>query len=85
MSFAPNIWGQLKSVTCDEIIAALKRAGWTCDTKGGSMRIYMSPDRRYRVSIHYHPKKTYGAKMLKGLLTDTGWSDNQLKEYGLIK
>jgi predicted RNA binding protein YcfA (HicA-like mRNA interferase family) len=84
VSFAPHVWGQLKNLTCDDLIGALERAGWKCDTKGGSMRIYMSDDHR-RVSIHYHPHKTYGAKMLKGLLNDIGWTDEEMVTYKLIK
>jgi len=38
-----------------------------------------------RVSIHYHPKKTYGAKMLQGLLGDIGWSESDLRKLKLIK
>lgn len=51
---------------------------------GGSMRIYLSPDKSRRVSIHYHPKKTFGPKMLQGLLDDIGWTETEMKEYKLI-
>ena len=37
-----------------------------------------------RVSVHYHPKKTYGEKMLKALLDDIGWDDKDLKRLKLI-
>ena len=29
---------------------------------------------RKRVVIHYHPKKTFGARLLNGLIDDTGWT-----------
>jgi predicted RNA binding protein YcfA (HicA-like mRNA interferase family) len=72
MSFAPHVWAQLKNLTCDEIIAALKKE-----------RIYRKPPNR--VSIHYHPQKTYGPKMLKGLLDDIGWTEAQMRKLKLIK
>lgn len=52
--------------------------------KGGSMRIYLSPDKERRVSIHYHPKKTYGPSMLKALLSDIGWSEDEMVHHKLI-
>lgn len=84
MSFSPHVWGQLKSITADELCRALDRDGWACDANGGSMRIYRHSDLR-RVSIHYHSGKTYGAKMLKSLLSDIGWSEEQMKALKLIK
>jgi predicted RNA binding protein YcfA (HicA-like mRNA interferase family) len=83
MSFAPHVWAQLKNLTCDEIIAALKKDGWSQDTGKGSERIYRKPPNR--VSIHYHPQKTYGPKMLKGLLDDIGWTEAQMRKLKLIK
>jgi len=52
--------------------------------KGGSMRIYISQDGKRRVSIHYHAKKNYGAKTLQGLLTDIGWSEDDMRRLKLI-
>jgi predicted RNA binding protein YcfA (HicA-like mRNA interferase family) len=83
VSFAPHIWGQLKSITADELIRALERDGWSCDTSGGSMRIFRAPDGK-RVSIHYHAQKTYGAKLLKALLGDIGWSEEDMKRVKLL-
>ena len=37
------------------------------------------------VTIHYHPGKTYGAKLLKGLLEDIGCSTADMKRLKLIK
>lgn len=83
MSYPKQLWAQLKNLTADELVRALDRAGWVCDMKGGSMRIYLSKDGR-RVSVHYHPGKTYGAKMLQGLLGDIGWSESEMRSYKLI-
>jgi len=37
------------------------------------------------VVIHYHPRKTYGPGLLKGLLADIGWDEKDLKRLKLIK
>ena len=84
MSFEKNIWNQLKNLTAEDLCRALNRDGWTCDMKGGSMRIYMNAAAKRRVNIHYHPGKTYGAKMLQGLLEDIGWNEDQLRALKLI-
>ncbi len=78
-------WDQLKNITAVELMRALKRDKWTLDvcTGGGSMNIFKKSSRR--VSIHFHPGKTYGAKMLKGLLADIGWENVDYKRLKLIK
>ena len=86
MAFPPDVWGQLKNRTADDLVAALTRDGWALDTASGSARIFRkaaSPPRR--VSIHWHPKKTYGPKMLQALLHDIGWSEDDLRRLKLIK
>ena len=86
MVFPGNIWDQLKNLTAGDLAKALKKDGWTRDTRGGSQYIYrkvsLSPK---RVSIHFHPGKTYGAKMLSGLLGDIGWTEDDLRRLKLIK
>ena len=47
------------------------------------MRIYLK-DRR-RVSVHYHPRKTFGPKLLQSLLNDIGWSEADMKRLKLVK
>ena len=68
MKFPPHIWAQLKNKTADDLISALKKDGWDPDEKIGTQQIWRHADGR-RVSIHYHPKKTYGPGLLKGLST----------------
>lgn len=89
MAFPGPVWKQLKSLTADDLERALRKAGWECDMDGGSMRMYIHPDAalkpRPRVSIHYHPHKTYGAKMLQGLLADIGWTEGEMRDLKLIK
>lgn len=85
MGFSPHAWNQLKGISADDLMRALKKAQWTCDMDGGSMRIFLSPDGKRRVSIHYHPQKTFGPKLLQGLLDDIGWSEAEMRDYKLIK
>lgn len=84
MSFPSHIWKQLKNLTADELISALEKDGWVRDETGGAEQIYRHPDGR-RVSIHYHPRKTYGAKLLKNLLNDIGWTEADFRRLKLIK
>jgi predicted RNA binding protein YcfA (HicA-like mRNA interferase family) len=86
MAFAGNVWAQLKNITAGELAKALERDGWTRDTKGGSQYIYRKvASEPRRVSVHFHPGKTYGPATLKGLLDDTGWTDVDLRRLKLIK
>lgn len=82
-AYAPHIWNQLKSITADEIVSALKRDDWVEDGKNGAIHGYRKGSTR--VTIHYHPQKTYGAKLLKGLLDDIGWSADDMKRLKLVK
>jgi len=84
MTFPDHIWKQLKSITADELVRALERDHWDCDATAGSQCIYRHPDGR-RVSIHYHPGKTYGPKLLQSLLEDIGWTILGLRRLKLVK
>jgi len=78
----------LKGITCDELIAALKKDGWTLDEKTRKQHVYFKTGDDgvpRRVTIHYHPGKTYGANLLKGLLADIGWSADDMRRLKLIK
>jgi predicted RNA binding protein YcfA (HicA-like mRNA interferase family) len=87
MAFPQNVWNQLKSITADELIAALKRDGYQQDPSGTDATIaYIklgNPNKR--IVIHYHPRKTYGPKLLKALLADIGWSESDMRRIKLIK
>jgi predicted RNA binding protein YcfA (HicA-like mRNA interferase family) len=87
MAFAPHIWNQLKSLTADELIAALKRDGYAQDPAGSGATIAFikAGNPSQRVVIHYHPRKTYGPKLLKALLTDIGWSEADMRRVKLIR
>lgn len=80
-----NVWDQLKNKNADELISALKRDGWIRDITHSSKHVYYNNDKNRRIVIHYHPKKTFREKLLKGLLEDTGWNEKDFKRLKLIK
>ena len=84
MSYPRNVWSQLKNLTADRLIRALEADGWARDRTSGAQQIFRHPDGR-RLSIHYHPGKTYGPKLLKGLLSDIGWSAADMRRLKLVK
>lgn len=84
MKYPSHIWNQLKNKTAKDLIYALKKDGAIRDETIGAEQIFRYPDGR-RISIHFHPKKTYGPKLLKALLNDAGWSEKDMKRLKLIK
>lgn len=84
MKYPPNIWNQLKNKTAKNFIRALEKDGAERDDTMGAEQIFRYPDGR-RISIHFHPKKTYKPKLLKALLEDTGWSIEDMKRLKFIK
>jgi len=85
MTFSKNVWNQLKAITENELISALLKDGFVPDAKLRAERIYRHPDGR-KVSIHYHTgNECYGRGLLKALLKDTGWSENDMYRLKLIK
>jgi predicted RNA binding protein YcfA (HicA-like mRNA interferase family) len=84
MRYSKNVWQQLKNITADELIRALERDDWVRDIGVGAELIYRSNDGRI-VSIHYHPRKTYGPGLLKGLLEDIGWTEEDLRRLKLVR
>jgi predicted RNA binding protein YcfA (HicA-like mRNA interferase family) len=88
MAFSQHVWNQLKSKTADELISALTRDGYEKDPASSGAKIgYIKKinPRNKRVVIHYHPRKTYGPGLLKGLLEDIGWTEDEMRHLKLIK
>lgn len=83
LEYPQHIWNQIKNITADELVRALERDGWIQDESMGAVLVYLRGDQR--VTIHYHPKKTYGPKLLKALLSDIGWDEEDLKRLKLAK
>ncbi len=85
MTYPKHVWDQLKAKTAGELISVLEKDGWHPDSELKTERVYLHPDGR-RVTIHYHmSKRSYGRKLLKGLLDDIGWSVGDMERLKLIK
>jgi len=84
VKYSSNIWKQLKSITADDFISALLKDNFVVDVSRGSKRVYRHNDGR-RVAIDYHPGKTFGKNLLKALLADTRWTEDNFKRLKLIK
>jgi predicted RNA binding protein YcfA (HicA-like mRNA interferase family) len=84
MTLPAHVWDQVKNLTADDLCAALVRDLWTRDFARGAVLVYRSRFNQ-RVTIHYHPSKTYGKKLLQGLLADIGWAEADLRRLKLIK
>lgn len=84
MSFSTNVWNQLKNTTAERLVKALRDDGWEHEVTRGATQAYRHPDGR-RTVIHYHPKSTYQPKLLKKLISDIGWSEEDLRRLKLIK
>ncbi len=91
MAYPKNVWNQLRGITADRLIKALKKDGWILDKQSGatsgSILTYIKDERLpvRVVQVHWHPKKTYGPRLLKSLLADTGWTENDMRRLKLIK
>ena len=88
MDYPATVWRQLKNITVERLMRALENDGWDKCKPSGARHPYKKEGNKgkaERIVIHYHPKKTYGPKMLKGLLGDIGWSSDDLKRLKLIK
>lgn len=86
MAFSPNVWNQIKGITKDEFIKALKRDGFEAEGKRGAVLAFCkksSPVRR--VTVHYHPGATYQPKLLTSMIESAGWTEDDLRRLKLIK
>ena len=82
-----HVWSQLKSKTCSEIKKALEKdSNWELIKKDGARHFYEHQHRGTIVEIHVHPsnKKGYGEGMLKGILDDISWSEDEMISLKLI-
>lgn len=84
MNYSGGTWNQLKNLTADDLIRALEKDRWKPINKKSAIRVFRHPDGR-RVSIHYHPSKTFGPNLLKALLEDIGWTEQDMKWLKLIR
>lgn len=83
-TYSKPIWDQLKNTTIQKIGKALEKDGWQKEESKGATQGYRNKAGR-RVVLHPHPKANKGAKLLKGLLSNIGWSEDDLQRLKLIK
>jgi predicted RNA binding protein YcfA (HicA-like mRNA interferase family) len=83
--YSKNAWDQLKGILCDDLIGFLKKDGWVWDVTIGASQAYIHPQRKKRITVHYHPNKSYGPSLLKALLEDIGWTEKDMKRLKVIK
>lgn len=84
-TFSKNAWQQLKNKTTDDLIRALLKDGFELVDEVRTERVYRRSDGR-KVTIHYHKGSgCYGASLLKALLRDAGWSEDDMRRVGLIR
>ena len=77
-------YGLLRNVTAREIIAALRRDGFSLDRSDGSQRIYYKDGRR--VTVAYHGGGgTFAQKTLKSMIVQAVWTEDDLRRLGLIR
>lgn len=86
---------QLRNITAQALIRALRRDGWVREThkgrqgkRGANTLTFRHPNRpptNNKVVIHPHPKKTMGASLLKDILDCIGWTEGDLKRLKLVK
>ena len=85
MKYSKQIWDQLRNVDVSRLVRGLEKSGWVRDKGRGNIYVYRHPNKQHRITIHYHPKKTYGPNLLKSLFEDIDWSENDLRKLKLIK
>ena len=85
-AYSRSVWSQPKARTADDLIRGLKKDGWKQEeTRGATLSFAKHVPHPRIVVVHYHPKKSYGPKLLKRLLDDIGWDEEDLKRLKLIK
>lgn len=77
-------YGLLRNVSARELISALIHDGFVFDRGAGSHHIYYRYDGR-RVTVTFHGGgRTFTRKTLKSMITQAGWTEEDLKRLKLI-
>ena len=85
-TFSPNAWSQIKGLSLKRLKQALRDDEWTKEPgQKGNRETWINKDRKRSVVLHYHARKTFGPSLLKSLLKDIGWTEDDLERLGLIK
>jgi len=87
--YSYNSWNQIRNLDPLQIIKALKKDGWIADKDSSAPYAYFkvleNSSNVLRIVVHFHPKKHYSEKVLKRLLDDIGWREDDLLRLKLIK
>ena len=90
MAYSRPVWTQLKGLTLKELARVLKRDGWIEESRAGATIGFIKTAgngaaTRRRVVLHVHPGKSFGPRLLRALLDDIGWSEDDLVRLKLIR
>ena len=88
MAYSKSVRDQLKNITPRQIIQALNRDGWKEEVKKSGARGFSKQQngRKYYLTIHYHPRKTYNAGFLSNFFEQqAGWTESDLRRLKLIR
>lgn len=79
-------YGQLRSLTARQLIAALIQDGFVLDRQSGSHQIYYRHTDKRRVTVSFHrPGDTFPPKTLKNMIEhQAGWTEEDLRRLGLL-
>lgn len=83
--YPDHVWKQLKNISADELVQVLEKDGFIFEGRRSSVLGYYNPTSRKRVTIHYHPGKTYGPNLLKRMIREIGWNIADFKRLKLIR
>ena len=84
MNFSEMVWEQIKNKSIEGLNSALLKDDWVVDRSEGSALLYMPPNGR-RVSLHFHPHRTFNAILPKLILDQIGWYVKDIRRLKLIK
>jgi predicted RNA binding protein YcfA (HicA-like mRNA interferase family) len=73
-----------RGVTATQFIKALRQDGFQATLTRGSHHVYRHSDGR-RVVVAYHRlSATFPIGTLKGMISDAGWTEDDLRRLGLL-
>jgi len=76
----------LRNISVGKFVKALERDGFILQRKEGSHRTYKHPVTGNRVTLAYHGSgDTIRIGTLKGLIKDTGWTEDDLIRLRLLR
>lgn len=72
-----------RGITARQLIKALHEDGFELKRTRGSHRIYRHPDGRRIVVAYHRLGDTFPIGMLKAMIRDAGWIEDDLRRLGL--